>query len=78
MDLLHVCTLFFEITVKPGKKQVFFKALKEEILLILNKYEIIDLIPLEPETEAAKVIVISFWLSKAAIEIYENEAYPKI
>jgi quinol monooxygenase YgiN len=69
---------FFEITVKLGKKQEFFKTLKEEILPILNKYEIIDLIPLEPETEAAKVIVISFWQSKAAIEIYENEAYPKI
>jgi quinol monooxygenase YgiN len=69
---------FFEIKAKPGKKQEFFKALKDEILPILNKYEIIDLIPLEPETEAAKVIVISFWQSKAAIEIYENEAYPKI
>ena len=61
-----------------AKKQEFFKTLKDEILPILNKYEIIDLIPLEPETEAAKVIVISFWQSKAAIEIYENEAYPKI
>ena len=69
---------FFEIKAKPGKKQEFFKTLKDEILPILNKYEIIDLIPLEPETEAAKVIVISFWQSKAAIEIYENEAYPKI
>jgi quinol monooxygenase YgiN len=69
---------FFEIKAKPGKKQEFFKTLKDEILPILNKYEIIDLIPLEPETEAAKVIVISFWQSKAAIEIYENEAYPTI
>jgi quinol monooxygenase YgiN len=75
VELLHVCTLF-EIAVKRGKKQDFFKTLKEKILPILNKYEIIHLIPLEPETEAGKVIVISFWHSKAAIEIYENEAYP--
>ena len=47
---------FFEITLKPGKKQEFFKTLKEEILPTVNKYEILDLIPLEPETEGAKVI----------------------
>ena len=47
---------FFEITAKPGKKQEFFKTLKEEILPILNKYEIIDLIPLEPKTGAARII----------------------
>ena len=69
---------FFEITAKPGKKQEFFKTLKDEILPILIKYEIIELIPLEPETEAEKVIVTSFWQSKATIEIYENEAYSKI
>jgi hypothetical protein len=59
MELPHVCTLL-EIMVKPGKKQDFFKMLKEKILPILNKYEIIDLITAGAETEAAKVMVISF------------------
>jgi hypothetical protein len=69
---------FIEITLKAGKKQEFFKALKEQILPILNKYEAVDLIPLEPEAESAKVFVISFWQSKEAVAVYEKEAYPKV
>jgi hypothetical protein len=74
VEVLYVCTLFRN----HGKKQEFFKTLKGRDPADSQQCEIIDLIPLKPETEAAKVIVTSFWQSKAAIEIYENEAYPKI
>ena len=69
---------FIEMTVKLEQKSEFLKKVKEEILPILTKYEVVDLIPLEIETEPTKVFAISLWQDRKTFEKYEKEVYPKV
>jgi hypothetical protein len=64
--------------MKPGKKQEFFTTLKEEILPVLNEYEVEELIPPQPKAEAAKVFVISFWQSRELWRPTKRKPTPKV
>jgi hypothetical protein len=67
-----------EMTVKPEMKPELIRKMREEALPILKKYNVVDVIPLEVETEPTKFYAISLWHRKSDAEKYERENFTKV
>ena len=69
-----------EFEVKLEKKEEFVKVVKNEVLPILKKQTgFLEILPFFPEKmREEKVITISLWNTKADVERYEKEFYPRV
>ncbi len=70
---------FLELNIKVEKKLELLKKMKEEIRPILKKQPgYVDILALENEFEPNKPFVVTFWHTKADIERYEKDTFPKV
>jgi heme-degrading monooxygenase HmoA len=68
-----------EFIPKLEKKDEFAKALRNEVVPILNKQPgFLEILPFVPENNTEKMISISLWAEKRDAERYEREVYPKV
>ena len=68
-----------EFIPKLEKKEEFVKVVRNEVLSILNKQPgFLEILPLEPETETEKMIIVTLWAEKRDAARYERELYPKV
>jgi heme-degrading monooxygenase HmoA len=72
-------TRIVECRVKPDKRDEFNNKLRNDVLPILQKQPgFVDLIGLTSESDAERVISVSFWKSKEDAERYHREQYNRI
>jgi heme-degrading monooxygenase HmoA len=72
-------TRIVECLVKPDKRDDFNNKLRNDVLPILQKQPgFVDLIGLSSESDAERVISVSFWKNKEDAERYHREQYNRI
>ena len=72
-------TRVVELTSKSGKARELASTINDRVLPILKKQAgFVDEAVLASDTEATRMLVLSFWNSKADAERYHREQYPKI
>jgi heme-degrading monooxygenase HmoA len=72
-------TRVVELTAKPGKARELCTLIDNKILPILKKQAgFVDETVLASDTEADRVLALSFWNVKEDAERYNREQYPKI
>jgi heme-degrading monooxygenase HmoA len=72
-------TRVVELTSKSGKARELANTINEKVLPILKKQAgFVDEAVLASDTEATRVLALSFWNSKEDAERYHREQYPKI
>ena len=72
-------TRIVECRVKPDKRDEFNNKLRNDVLPILQKQPgFVDLIGLSSESDAERVVSVSFWKSKEDAERYHREHYQRI
>jgi quinol monooxygenase YgiN len=72
-------TRIVECRVKPDKRDEFNNKLRNDVLPILQKQPgFVDLIGLTSESDAERVISVSFWKNKEDAERYHREHYNRI
>jgi len=68
-----------EVVPKLEKKEEFIRVIENEVLPILKKqHGFLDILPLFPEVQNEKVIMISLWADKKDAERYEREWFPRV
>ena len=72
-------TRVVELTSKSGKARELANTINDKVLPILQKQTgFVDEAVLASDTEATRVLALSFWSSKEDAEQYHREQYPKI
>ena len=72
-------TRVVELTSKSGKARELANTINDKVLPILKKQAgFVDETVLASDTEATRVLALSFWNSKEDAERYHREQYPAI
>ncbi len=72
-------TRIVEIRTKPGKAEELCHRIHQRVLTILKAQQgFVDEIVLISETEADRVVALSFWRTKEDAERFSVEQYPQI
>jgi heme-degrading monooxygenase HmoA len=72
-------TRVVELTSKSGKARELANTINDKVLPILEKQAgFVDETVLASDTEATRVLALSFWNSKEDAERYHREQYPAI
>jgi heme-degrading monooxygenase HmoA len=72
-------TRVVEINAKNGKASELANTIHEKVLPILKKQQgFVDETVLTSDTEANRMIGLSFWNSKEDADRYHREGYPKV
>lgn len=72
-------TRVVELTAKPGKARELCTAIDDNVLPILEKQTgFVDETTLASDSDANRVLAISFWNAKEHAERYHREQYTKI
>jgi len=78
-DPIPIGTFAVELTSKSGKARELASTINEKVLPILKKQAgFVDEAVLASDTEATRVLALSFWNSKEDVGRYHGELYPKI
>jgi heme-degrading monooxygenase HmoA len=72
-------TRIVELSTKPGKSRELSDTINEKVLPILKKQKgFVDETVLVADTEANRVLALSFWNTKEDAEQYHREQYRKV
>jgi quinol monooxygenase YgiN len=68
-----------EIFPKAEKKEEFLKIVQFDVIPLLKKQTgFLEVLPLVPENEGEKTVVVTLWAEKKDAERYVRELFPKI
>ncbi len=68
-----------EFTPKAEKRDELIKTIRQEILPIMKKQPgFLELLPFVPDAAKQKMVTISMWTERYAVERYVEEAFPHV
>jgi quinol monooxygenase YgiN len=70
---------FLEFTPKAEKRDELMRVIRQEILPVMKKQPgFLELLPFVPDAAKEKMVTISMWTERYAVERYVEEAFPRV